>query len=207
MSKKYELIVLAWALWLVAALATVSAAQGLSDDAPRFDELPNFHRVRARLFRGGQPRSGGIRKLAALGVNTIINLRDDDEREIIEEREAQAAGLRYFNEPFKRLGRPTDAQIERVLSLIAAPENGVVFVHCEHGSDRTGTVIAVYRIAHDGWTHVQAKREAKRYGMKFWQRGMKSYIDNYSRGHARPTAQLLPTSFVSSQRVAGMTAP
>lgn len=196
MSKRYELFVMAWALWLMAALAPASAAQGLSDDEPRFDELPNFHRVSARLFRGGQPRSGGIRKLAALGVNTIINLRDDDEREIIEEREAQAAGLRYFNVPFKRLGRPTDAQIERALSLIAAPENDVVFVHCEHGSDRTGTVIAVYRIGHDGWTHEQAKREAKRHGMKFWQRGMKSYIDDYSRGHARPTAPLSPLLFL-----------
>jgi protein tyrosine/serine phosphatase len=207
MSKRYELIVMAWALWLVAALAPVSAAQGLSDNEPRFDELPNFHRVGAHLYRGGQPRSGGIHKLAALGVNTIINLRDDDEREFVEAREAQAAGLRYFNVPFKRLGKPTDAQIERALSLMAAPENGVVFVHCEHGSDRTGTVIAVYRIGHDGWTREQAKREAKRYGMKFWQRGMKSYIDDYSRDHARPTAQLLPTSFVSSQSVAGMTAP
>lgn len=196
MSKRYELIVMAWALWLMAALAPASAAQDISDDEPRFDELPNFHRVSARLFRGGQPRSGGIHKLAALGVNTIINLRDDDEREFVEAREALAAGLRYFNVPFKRLGKPTDEQIERALSLIAAPENGVVFVHCEHGSDRTGTVIAVYRIGHDGWTRRQAKREAKRHGMKFWQRGMKSYIDDYSRSHARPTAQLSPLLFL-----------
>lgn len=107
-----------------------------------------------------------------------INLRDDDRRAASEEQEARAAGLHYYNVPLKRLGRPTDSQIERVLSLIEAPENGVIFLHCEHGDDRTGTVVAVYRIGRDGWTDREAIREAKRYGMKFWQRGMKDYISD-----------------------------
>jgi protein tyrosine/serine phosphatase len=125
-----------------------------------------------------------MQKLATLGVGTIINLRDDDERAQAEGREAQAAGLRYFNIPFGRLGRPADDQVEQVLSIINAPENGVVFVHCAHGADRTGTVVAIYRISHDRWTSEQAKQEANRYGMKFWQRGMKDYIDDYFRDRA-----------------------
>jgi protein tyrosine/serine phosphatase len=169
------------ALLLLALLAPAARAQGGSDGGPRYDELPNFHRVSERLYRGAQPRKGGFSKLASLGVNTVINLRGDDERAVAEEREARGAGLRYYNVPFKRLGRPTDAQIGRVLSLIEAPENGVVFVHCERGADRTGIVAAVYRISHDGWTSREAKREAKRYGMKFWQRGMKDYISDYYR--------------------------
>lgn len=182
---------IAGSLCLLAQLATVSMAQNSDRSEPRFEELPNFHQVNARLYRGGQPRDpGGIRKLVALGVKTIINLRDDDERAYAEGREAEAAGLRYFNIPFGRLGRPTDEQVERVLSLINAPENGTVFVHCARGADRTGTAIAVYRIAHDGWTSKQAKQEAKRYGMGFWQRGMKDYIHDYYRRrvprHAHP---------------------
>lgn len=169
------------ALLLLALLAPTTRAQDGRDGGPRYDELPNFHRVSERLYRGAQPRKGGLPKLAALGVNTIINLRDDDERAVAEEREARGAGLRYYNVPFKRLGRPTNARIEQVLSLIEAPENGVVFVHCEHGADRTGTVVAVYRIRHDGWTSREAKREAKCYGMRFWQRGMKDYISDYYR--------------------------
>jgi protein tyrosine/serine phosphatase len=149
-----------------------------------YAELPNLHAVNARLYRGGQPREGGLRRLAALGVKTVINLRDDDERARAEGEEAKAAGLRYFNVPFGRLGRPEDAEVEHVLALIDAPENGVVFVHCAKGQDRTGTVVAVYRITRDGWTSEQAKREANRYGMKFWQRGMKDYISDYYRDHA-----------------------
>jgi protein tyrosine/serine phosphatase len=73
-----------------------------------------------------------------------------------------------------------------------APENGVVFVHCAKGQGRTGMVVAVYRITHDGWMNEQAKQEANRYGMKIWQRGMKDYISDYYRDHAPRTRSGIP---------------
>lgn len=154
-------------------------------DEKQSDALPNFGRVSERLYRGGQPRQGGFRKLATLGVNTVINLRDDDERSVAEAEAVRAAGLRYFNLPLKRLGRPSHSDIDHVLALINAEENGIVFVHCRRGHDRTGTVVAVYRISHDGWTDQEAKREAKQFGMKFWQRGMKDFISDYYRDRFR----------------------
>ncbi len=181
------------ALCLMAQLATISSAQDAhGKDEPRYEGLPNFHQVNTTLYRGGQPGEGGIQKLVALGVTTIINLRDDDDRAQAEGREAQAARLRYFNVPFGRLGRPTDEQVEQVLSLINSPESGVVFVHCAKGQDRTGTVIAIYRISHDGWTSEQAKQEANRYGMRFWQHGMKDFISDYYRDHAARRATITP---------------
>ncbi len=80
-------------------------------------------------------------------------------------------GLRYFNVPTGRLGRPSDERIESVLAIINASENQPVFVHCRRGADRTGTVIAIYRIEHDGWTSERAKAEANHYGMGFWHIG------------------------------------
>lgn len=157
------------------AIATADFQDETGDEA-----LPHFHRVDARLFRGAQPRSGGgITKLAALGINTVINLRSSDGRARVEERAARAAGMRYFNIPFKRLGKPTDENMTRVLAIINAPESGKVFIHCARGADRTGTVIAIYRITHDNWTSERAQQEANRYGMRVWQRGMKHYIRNY----------------------------
>jgi tyrosine-protein phosphatase SIW14 len=162
--------------------ATVAAAQGEA----KYKELPNFHQVNANLFRGGQPKEGGFQRLVTLGIKTVINLRDDDENEKAEEASVRAAGLRYFNLPLDGLGRPSDEKVERVLAIINAPENQPVFVHCKRGSDRTGTVIAIYRISHDGWTSEQAKAEAKRYGLGFWEVGMKDYIrDYYERRSAR----------------------
>lgn len=166
--------------------ATAAGAQ----EETKYKELPNFHRVNATLYRGGQPNAGGFKQLASLGIKTVINLRDADERASLEENEARAAGLRYFNIPLDGLGRPSDEKIERVLALINAPENQPVFVHCKRGSDRTGTVIACYRISHDGWTSEQAKEEAKRYGLGFWEVGMKDYIRDYYERRAAGKAKV-----------------
>ncbi len=160
------------------------AALSVAQNEPKYEELPNFHKVNEKLFRGAQPKRGGIRRLSQLGINTIIDLRDNDERSRNEKKEAQAAGLRYFNVPLDRLGRPSDEEVNRVLALIHSAANQTVFVHCHKGADRTGTVIAIYRIEHDRWTSKQAKEEANRYGMALWQRGMKDYIhDYYQRRH------------------------
>lgn len=175
--------------WLVAAAlpfvlsVSLAQAQGNEGKAPHYDELPNFQRVDDLLFRGGQPKPGGYARLARLGVKTVVNLRDDDGRAISEGEEARAAGLRYYNVPFGRLGCPLDAEVERVLRLIDAPENQPVFVHCRRGADRTGLVVAVYRMTHDGWTAERAQEEANRLGMRRWQFAKKDYIKDFYRDH------------------------
>ena len=143
------------------------------------EKLPNFHEVNSKLYRGAQPKVGGLQQLVGRGIKTIVNLRGQGEGVRKEEEEARAAGLRYFSIPFDRMGRPDDAELKQVLSIIDTPENQPVFVHCKQGVDRTGTVIAIYRITHDGWTSEQAKAEANRYGMHPWERGMKNYIRDY----------------------------
>jgi protein tyrosine/serine phosphatase len=167
------------ALALVAAFALFASVANAQDTAPGYKELPNFHAVNARLFRGGQPREGGLKKLASLGIKTIINLRDDDPRAVEEEREARSLGLSYFNVPLSLGGRPSVKRVEQVLALVNASQNQPVFVHCHKGADRTGVVIAAYRIAHDHWTSEQAQREADKYGMAWWQRGKKEFIKDY----------------------------
>ena len=162
---------------LLLALASIASAQG----APQVTEVPNFHRVNERLYRGGQPRPGQLRRLAALGIKTVVNLRAADEHSRAEEAEAQAAGLRYFNVPMPGYARPADRRVEQVLDVINDPQNQPVFVHCKRGADRTGTIIAAYRISHDGWTSTQAKQEATRYGMSQVQFEMRDYITDYHR--------------------------
>ena len=158
-------------------LATFTAAQDQKE--ARYKELPNFHPVNSGLYRGGQPEIGGLEQLKKLGVKTIINLRNDDERARAEKAEAESMGFRYFNIPFASFDRPSDKAVDEVLKLLNTQENSPLFIHCKRGSDRTGTVIAIYRIEHDGWDGEKAKAEAKRYGMGFWQVGMKDYIHDY----------------------------
>jgi len=173
-------------VFAAAAVLSCLVILGTAQVDIKHDELPNFDKVNETLYRGGQPKSGGIQKLAQFGIKTVVNLRDDDGRARAEEAEAAAAGLRYFNVPMDNFGRPSDAKVARVLAIIETPENQPVFVHCKRGADRTGTIIAVYRIVHDGWTSERAKTEANRHGMIFWQVGMKDYIHDYYRHRLPP---------------------
>jgi tyrosine-protein phosphatase SIW14 len=167
-------------LGAAAVLLAIVASAGLAQHA-RHPELPNFGKVDDRLYRGGQPKPGGIGKLAQLGIKAIVNLRGEDEQTRAERTEAAAAGLLYFSIPMPGLSRPTDAQVARAMSIIDAQENWPVFVHCKRGSDRTGTIIAIYRISHDNWTGSQAIAEAKHYGLSWVEFGMKDYISDYYR--------------------------
>ena len=159
--------------------ASVVLSQARAEPTVIFEELPNFHQVNPKLYRGAQPKKNGIKRLAQLGVKTIVNLREEDGLALSEEAEARAAGLRYFNVPLKRAGRPTDQQVEQALAILNTAGNQPVFVHCRLGADRTGLIIAVYRITHDGWTSERAKAEANHFGMHPWEMGMKGYIHDY----------------------------
>ena len=160
---------------ILASLTSVAFAQQPAENK----KLPNFHQVNSKLYRGAQPSAGGVQQLAGLGIKTIVNLRGRGEGVRKEEAEARAVGLRFFSVPLDRMGSPDDAEIDQVLSIIDSAENQPVFVHCKQGVDRTGMVIAIYRITHDGWSSEQAKAEANRYGMHPWERGMKNYIRDY----------------------------
>ena len=142
-------------------------------------ELPNFHKINDRLYRSAQPKADGYKRLAELGIKTVIDLRGAGRRARAEEAQAQAAGLRYFNVPLPAWGRPDDRQIERVLALIDAPENWPVLIHCRRGADRTGLIVACYRISREGWALERARDEARQCGLSWAQWWMKDYISDY----------------------------
>jgi protein tyrosine phosphatase (PTP) superfamily phosphohydrolase (DUF442 family) len=135
--------------------------------------------VSERLHRGAQPRAGGLRRLAELGFDTVINLRGESERTRSEAAEAASLGLRYFNVPLPGWGRPDDDRVLRVLGIINSPMSGRVFIHCKDGVDRTGTIVALYRITFEGWSAEAATAEADGRGMRRVQFWMRDYIGDY----------------------------
>ena len=165
--------------WVLAVMLAVLPAIGFAQEDKKYDELPNFHQVNEHLYRGGQPHRGGMKRLSELGIKTVVNLCGEGDNSTEEQAEAKSAGLHYLNISWSSLGRPSDEQVERVMGLIDTQENWPVFVHCKRGSDRTGTIIAIYRIQHDGWTGEQAIDEAKRYGLARIQFLKKGYISDY----------------------------
>ena len=173
---------------LLAAMAALTLVISAQENKTN-ENLPNFHQVSENLYRGAQPHRGGLKKLSELGIKTIINLRGASEETRNEQVEAEASGMRYFNIPMSGLGRPSDDQVERALSIIDARENWPVFVHCQRGADRTGVVIAVYRMMREQWTEQQAIDEAKRFGLATIQFRKKGYISDYHKRHSDATRQ------------------
>ncbi len=124
--------------------------------------LPNLFKVDAGLYRGAQPTAAGIKELKKLGVKTIIDLRDKhSDKEILGDSKIA----------FKRIPmttwNPKEADVVRFLQIAADKARRPVFVHCQHGADRTGTMCAIYRVAVEGWSKRQAIDEMTKGGFGF----------------------------------------
>ncbi len=117
--------------------------------------VPNLHMVSAVLFRSAQPNSEGMQKLKdQLKVETIVNLRSfhSDRDEI------GLTGLAYEH-IYMKAWHPEYKEAVRFLQIVTNPRRTPVLVHCLHGADRTGTMVALYRIAVEGWSKEEAIRE------------------------------------------------
>jgi tyrosine-protein phosphatase SIW14 len=160
--------------------------------------IPNFHQVNDHIYRGGQPANEAWAGLAKIGVKTVIDLRRENEHGTREEaRAVEAAGMHYVNVPMNGVVSPSDAQVIKVLGLFDA---GPVFVHCRRGADRTGTVVACYRMRHDGWNNQKAFKEAKSLGMSWTQFGLKQYIMAYRAPADHGTAGQVATAAPEQQQ-------
>jgi protein tyrosine/serine phosphatase len=116
--------------------------------------LPNLRQVTPTLYRGAQPTAVGMRQLKAMGVKTVLNLRSfNSDRD-----ELGDTGLAYEHISMKAW-YPERADIIRFLQVATGKSRTPVFVHCQHGADRTGLMCAVYRVAVCGWTKAEAIRE------------------------------------------------
>ncbi len=138
--------------------------------------VPNFDKVDEHVYRGGQPSNEGFQNLAKLGVKTVIDLREADDRAAVEKREVTSAGMNYVNVPMTGLTPPTDGEIAKIFSLLGDGASGPVFVHCKRGADRTGAVIAAYQINFHKWDNAQALKDAKAHGMSHFQFPRQRYV-------------------------------
>jgi protein tyrosine/serine phosphatase len=137
-------------------------------------DIVNFKKVNDRLYRGGLPSKDNLRGLKALGVKTTITLMGEVPAfdTVLVEREklwSKDVGIKFIQVkiptgkvPFT--GKISNAHADAFLKVALDPANQPCFVHCLHGRDRTGTMVAVYRMTQDGLTNQQAFDEMKTFG-------------------------------------------
>ena len=143
--------------------------------------LPNFAKVNDKLYRGAEPKKEGIPELKAMGIKTVIDMGHGVEDSKDERLWVEAGGMKYVNIHLHNWMKSKPEDIDAIIKEVEAAGNQPVFLHCKRGSDRTGTVVAIYRMKNDGWLPKQALDEAKTYGMGWWQVWMKDFVNDYYR--------------------------
>jgi len=147
---------------------------------PVQEGILNFGKIDDHVYRGAQPDATGIQNLKRLGVKLIVNLRQPGDGWKEEAAEALAHGILYTNIPMSGVGRPKDETVRQVLAVFETP-SAPIFVHCQFGCDRTGTVVACYRIQHYHWSSELALREAERYGISKYENQMRRYVIEFEK--------------------------
>jgi protein tyrosine/serine phosphatase len=194
MQKRNPFLVRFVALTLALAFSAIAFGQEIDSKSFTNLKIKNFGQMDDRFYRGAQPKEDDYPALAALGINTIIDLRDKPED--YEKSAAEAAGMRYVNIPMDDKSYPKDEQIQAFLKLVDDPGTGKFFVHCAGGRHRTGVMGAVYRFSHNNWNYDQVYAEMKKYDFySRWGHGpMKKYVQDYWTNYQAKAATVVTTA-------------
>jgi protein tyrosine/serine phosphatase len=104
-----------------------------------------------------------MKQLEKLGIKTVVNLRSSHS----DRDELQGTSLTYEHIEMTAWGKPENEDVLRFLQIVSDSNSLPVFVHCQHGADRTGTVCAIYRIMIQGWSKDEAIEEMTKGGFGY----------------------------------------
>jgi protein tyrosine/serine phosphatase len=146
------------------AFSTTGARQSPSpqiDAAERITlpGLPNAARVSGSIYRGAQPSPEGFPELKKLGIAVVVDFRDDREEIQREKTRVITEGMAFVSIPWNARNNPSRDNVVAFFTTLHDNFGKKIFIHCERGADRTGTMIALYRITYDHWTPDQAVAE------------------------------------------------
>jgi protein tyrosine phosphatase (PTP) superfamily phosphohydrolase (DUF442 family) len=130
--------------------------------------VENAGKIGDSLYRGAQPRGEGYAELKKMGISIVVDLRNSKPvkragGETREQAKVEATGMHYVEIPTSAFLGPTQSQVAAFPQLLRDNQKQKVFVHCYFGDDRTGVMVATYRIAADHWTSDEAYNEMRAY--------------------------------------------
>jgi hypothetical protein len=165
-------------LVVVSAAAAISSLVGPAAKDPPIGgiQIQNLAYVGSGVWRSAQPTTAQAwQALYARGIRHVLKLNFDTEGD---DALALAAGMTVERLPLQPEGdrdiaaeivgtfvEPDQGKLDAAVAMLGTSSPGDEWlVHCTHGQDRTGLVVAMYRVRRDGWTREAALDEARRYG-------------------------------------------
>lgn len=125
-------------------------------------KIVNFRKVNDWFYRGGQPTVDDIDDLKEMGIKTIVCLRFNPRAIESERKKVEATeGLEFIWIPLSYWVLPRAPEIRKYFEILDNEEKRPIFLHCKHGRDRTGMLVAFYRMARDLWSADDAYNEMR----------------------------------------------
>jgi len=187
-------ILLVPASWY-SALAAPPAAQATATPAPSgarqtqdgqalelaLAGVPNFARVTSNLYRGAQPTDTGFEELRKLGVEIVVNFRNERGEIEAERRTVERLGLRYVSIPWGASHNPTSQQVADFLEVLQANPESKIFVHCHRGADAPAQWWRRTALP-NSTAPPQAIQEMRAYHYHhFWWPNLQRYVEDFPR--------------------------
>jgi len=140
--------------------------------------LSNVGRVAPGICRGAMPGPAGYATLKRMGIRTVVNLRNSES----EKKQVEAAGMRSVEIPLDLIGIGDLEKVDRAVEIMADQTQQPVFVHCKRGADRTGIVVAAYRLKIEGWPLELAEAEMESFGFNGVWVNLRRFLHRYAAG-------------------------
>jgi protein tyrosine/serine phosphatase len=139
-----------------------NAKDAQRDGKPFIAGIDNFGQVDAHLYRGAQPKPAAYAQLKKMGIDTVVRFNSEGHEDMAAEKtQVESLGMRFVGLPWSTSGEPSHQQVVTLLALLRANHDGKTFVHCRVGADRTGVMVALYRLAFSHWNTAQALEEMR----------------------------------------------
>lgn len=156
-------------------------------------ELKNFRKVTTGIYRGGQPDRKALEELARDGFKTVVSFRWQKKIVEREKQDCRDLDLEFVSIPLNYSNPPRLGDIKKFLTVIEDNGKHPVFVHCLHGKDRTGIMVAIYRIIDQDWSVQEAYEEMEKCGFhKYRLRPFKWHLFKFA-GNLEKNLMLLKT--------------
>jgi len=170
---------------VASSAALVLLLQLSAEPASARDEVSKFEQkfvevVAGKIYRGIQPGDDeDYEYLRRMGIKTHLNLRKYlwwQERGL--HKRAESEGFLYRHTGMPTLwNEPKDPEVEEALGDLDDPSLQPIYVHCRLGKDRTGMLVALYRVLYQKWNGCSAWKEWKSFGYLPWNDGLKDYFE------------------------------
>lgn len=142
--------------------------------------------VPGQIYRSGEMEEGPFLRVMSKHqirtILTLLNYEPDDPEQVFEQQVAAERGIKLV-----RISMPGDGiaqfdQLDVAADVLADNSNYPVLIHCAAGVNRTGAVIAAWRMKHCGWSFEDSIAEAERCGWSPRKNPeMRDHLREYSR--------------------------